>query len=379
MLQSFDRGNVSVDQFTGNFRVELDQRAGGPVNVVQVVVGPTGSVGAPEQAVVDYIRSTFADRAKPDLIVTVAGPAAVFARKYRQQLFPDTPTLFASVDQKYLGDARAWGQRGRSRGRQRLSARHRGHPAAAAPDQAGVHGDGVRTNRPVLASRARERVQAISRPADICLVRRSVPSGDPAPLCDPARQLGDLLCQLSARTRQGQRLRTSECSPSCTPRPMRHCLRRTACTWAPESSADRCCPSRTSVGDTADVAVRLLSGTPPGRIRVPPRLAGQPTFDWRELQRWGIPESRLPPGSVVRYRAPSLWQRILGHGAERRRRAGRPIASDRRAPVPAPRTAAGRERQPTEPGARRRRQPPPDDVGADAARSPMSSVNPSAR
>ena len=105
VLQSFDRGNVAVDQFTGNFRVELDQRAEGPVNVVQVVVGPTGSVGAPEQAVVDYIRSTFVDRPKPDLIVTVAGPAAVFARKYRQQLFPDTPTLFASVDQKYLGDA----------------------------------------------------------------------------------------------------------------------------------------------------------------------------------------------------------------------------------------------------------------------------------
>ena len=105
VLQSFDRGNVAVDQFTGNFRVELDQRAEGPVNVVQVVVGPTGFVGAPEQAVVDYIRSTFVDRPKPDLIVTVAGPAAVFARKYRQQLFPDTPILFASVDQTYLGDA----------------------------------------------------------------------------------------------------------------------------------------------------------------------------------------------------------------------------------------------------------------------------------
>jgi len=77
LLQSFSRGNVGVDQFTSNFRVELDQRAEGPVNVVQVVVGPTGSVGAPEQAVVDYIRSTFVDRPKPDLIVTVAGPAAV--------------------------------------------------------------------------------------------------------------------------------------------------------------------------------------------------------------------------------------------------------------------------------------------------------------
>ena len=94
-----------LDHFTGNFRVDLDQRAGRPVNVVQVVVGPTGFVGAPEQAVVDYIRSTFADRPKPDLIVTVAGPAAVFARKYRQQLFPDTPLLFASVDQRFLRDA----------------------------------------------------------------------------------------------------------------------------------------------------------------------------------------------------------------------------------------------------------------------------------
>ena len=30
-------------------------------------------------------------------------------------------------------------------------------------------------------------------------------------------------------------------------------------------------------------------------------------FDWRELKRWGIPESRLPPGSVVQYRGPTLW------------------------------------------------------------------------
>jgi signal transduction histidine kinase len=55
VLQSFDRGNVPVDQLTSNFRVELDQRAEASVNVVQVVVGPTG----------------FVDRPKPDLIVTV--------------------------------------------------------------------------------------------------------------------------------------------------------------------------------------------------------------------------------------------------------------------------------------------------------------------
>src|SRR5579872_6328608 len=78
MLQSLDRGNLIIDNFTGNFRVDLDQRAGKPVNVVQIVVGPTGFVSAPEQAVVDYVRSTFTHRPNPDLIVTVGEPAAVF-------------------------------------------------------------------------------------------------------------------------------------------------------------------------------------------------------------------------------------------------------------------------------------------------------------
>jgi hypothetical protein len=82
--------------------VELDQLAGNPVNVVQVVVGEMGSVGAPERAVVDYIRSTFADGPRPDLILTTGGPAALFARKYRRQLFPETPLLLASVDERYL-------------------------------------------------------------------------------------------------------------------------------------------------------------------------------------------------------------------------------------------------------------------------------------
>src|SRR4051812_49348585 len=59
LLQSLDRGNLVLDQFTGDFRVHLDAGAGEPVNVVQIVVGPTGFVGAPEQAVVDFVRSTY--------------------------------------------------------------------------------------------------------------------------------------------------------------------------------------------------------------------------------------------------------------------------------------------------------------------------------
>src|SRR5688572_26868154 len=88
VLQTLDRGNLTLDHFTGSFRVGLDQRVGRPVNVVQMVVGPTGLVGAPEPAIVDYIQSMYADRAPPDLIMTVGGPAALFARGHRTRLFP---------------------------------------------------------------------------------------------------------------------------------------------------------------------------------------------------------------------------------------------------------------------------------------------------
>src|SRR5687768_11923218 len=71
LLQSFTGGILTLDSFSANFRVDLEKRSGTLVNVVQVAVGATGFVGAPEQAVVDYVRAIFSDRPAPDLIVTV--------------------------------------------------------------------------------------------------------------------------------------------------------------------------------------------------------------------------------------------------------------------------------------------------------------------
>ena len=33
-------------------------------------------------------------------------------------------------------------------------------------------------------------------------------------------------------------------------------------------------------------------------------------IDWRELRRWGIDESRLPPDSVIRFRSPTMWEQF---------------------------------------------------------------------
>lgn len=63
--------------------------------------------------------------------------------------------------------------------------------------------------------------------------------------------------------------------------------------------------------DLSRVVRALLDGTPLDRIdaRVTPPL---PHVDARELARWRIPESRVPAGSVVAYRTPTLWSQYRG-------------------------------------------------------------------
>ena len=109
LLQSFDRGNLILDHFTGNLRVDLDRSAGSPVNVVQIVVGPTGFVGASEQAIVDFIRFRLCRSSQSRILLCqLPVPRQLFAHKYRQSLFPDVPLLFAAVDQKYLQGVAPW-------------------------------------------------------------------------------------------------------------------------------------------------------------------------------------------------------------------------------------------------------------------------------
>jgi formate hydrogenlyase transcriptional activator len=57
----------------------------------------------------------------------------------------------------------------------------------------------------------------------------------------------------------------------------------------------------------ARLAARILRGEPAESIPPIEQFSSQPMFDWRELRRWGIPESRLPKGSLVVFREPNPW------------------------------------------------------------------------
>jgi signal transduction histidine kinase len=64
--------------------------------------------------------------------------------------------------------------------------------------------------------------------------------------------------------------------------------------------------------EAATAALRLLRGEPASSVPSQTLVAGKPIFDGRELRKWGIDESRLPPGSEVRFREPGLWQQNRG-------------------------------------------------------------------
>jgi signal transduction histidine kinase len=65
----------------------------------------------------------------------------------------------------------------------------------------------------------------------------------------------------------------------------------------------------------ASLGVRILKGEPASSI---PLLLIEPPFpeyDWRELERWRIRTARLPSGSVIRFRQPTLWVQYGRHAA----------------------------------------------------------------
>src|SRR5208337_2361215 len=62
-----------------------------------------------------------------------------------------------------------------------------------------------------------------------------------------------------------------------------------------------------------EVAARVLSGERPENIPIGQNSVTHPQVDWRQLRRWNIPESALPPGTVVLYRQPTFWEKYQNY------------------------------------------------------------------
>jgi len=60
--------------------------------------------------------------------------------------------------------------------------------------------------------------------------------------------------------------------------------------------------------DAARLAARVLNGEDASKIAAGVSSVNKPIFDWRQLRRWGISESALPPESEVRFRELTAWE-----------------------------------------------------------------------
>lgn len=311
MLQSTDRGVLVFDRFTLDFRAELGRRSPEPVTVTEFVVAPPGFTEAPAQSIVAFLRSAFADQMKPDLLVTVGGAASTFARSHRQELFPETPILYASTDTRFL---------------------------AAAPLGAGEAAVTTTNDFVMLLD---DILRVLPATEHIFVVTGSGPTGVTwrrelasdfqryAQRLDfiwsdtlTYRQTLDRAANLPANS--AVMLISSGTFAEGMWFDSERTIRELSTTAnAPLFGAHGVWLGLGEVGGrllfndhvgalAADSAVRILAGESPSAIRVPAVEQGPAAFDARELKRWNIPLSRLPAGSEVRFGEPTLWERYKG-------------------------------------------------------------------
>jgi signal transduction histidine kinase len=69
--------------------------------------------------------------------------------------------------------------------------------------------------------------------------------------------------------------------------------------------------SFTALGsDTAGMVLRLLTGAAPSQ-NLSENFSNKIIFDWRQMVRWGISESRLPQNSEIYFREKAVWEQYL--------------------------------------------------------------------
>ncbi len=60
--------------------------------------------------------------------------------------------------------------------------------------------------------------------------------------------------------------------------------------------------------ETAQITLRLLRGDRLQDLPIHESTSTVPMVDWRQLQRWGLDDKRLPAGTVVRFHEASVWE-----------------------------------------------------------------------
>jgi signal transduction histidine kinase len=308
ILNSFGRDFRPWGQYAKSIREQLDRQSPWHLEIQDhSLVSARSSNENPEPAFVAYLKELNSIH-PPDLIVSIGAPAANFVQRHRHDLFPDVPMVLTAVEQRRVDPAKL----------------------SSADTVVAVAHDFPRSFETILrVLPATKRIVVVNGASRNEKVWRSEIQKDADRFADKVDFIWydglsfDAILQSCATLPPDTAIFWHLMNVDATgvayegDRALR-ALYKVA--NAPIFSYDDGFFGGEIVGGpmysvedisrlTAAVATRLLAGEKPADVRPPAVGFAIPKFDWRQLQRWGISEGNLPPGSRVLFREPSIWER----------------------------------------------------------------------
>ncbi len=312
LLHSFGRDFKPWSEYAKSIRVELDRQSPWPLDITEhSLVSARSPDEDPEAPFVEYLRALFAKRPL-DLIVSIGAPAAAFVQRHRPQLFAATPMVFTALDQRRVQYSS-------------LTAN-----------------DAVVALRINYLSAFENILQVLPDTKNVIVVVGTSPiekfwkeaiGKEVEPLANRIKLSWTDELSFEALLKQASALpphtaifwelmivdAAGVVHEGDVPLTRLHAVAN-----APIFSYDESFFGNAIVGgplllaadtgrQTAAAAIRILNGEKPGGIRAPPVQFASPVFDWREMQRWGIGENSLPPGSEILFRNPTAWQQYRAY------------------------------------------------------------------
>ena len=306
MLHSFGRDSKPWSDYAKNIRGELDRQSPWPLDITEhPLLAARSSEENPEAAFAEYLRALYTERPL-DLIVSFGAPAVAFVQRYRKQLFATTPMVFTAVEQRRV------------------------QYSILTPNDTVV---AVAHSFPAIFENI---LRVLPDTTTVAVVSGNSPNERfwAEEMRREGRRFGDRISFVWYNDLPFEEVlkRAAELPPNSAiywhlvnvdaagvVQDNDRALRRLyAVANAPIFSYHDTFFGLGIVGGpmhslvegsrgTAAVAIRILGGEKASDIKIPATGFATPKFDWREMQRWGISERRLPPGSEIHFRNPTAW------------------------------------------------------------------------
>jgi PAS domain S-box-containing protein len=307
LLDSYGRNVAHISNIISVFKTELSSRSPEPIDLHEVSLEMARFAQIEQEApLINFLKERFSQR-NPDLVVAMGAPAFAFLARHREQLFPATPLLIAGLAERVLATQLV------------------PENAVVAPVHINLQGTvedilqvlpGTENSAVILGTsqletfwlnECRREFAAFSSRVNFTYLNdlpfEEIKNRAAALPPNSVIFYGLLIVDASGTTFDpGEALKgiiATANSPVFT-------LLESFFGFG--TVGGRLIQERTAGLHAAELALRILQGEYPAHISVPTQVAGAPVYDWRALQRWGISESRLPQGSTILYRQPSMWE-----------------------------------------------------------------------